>query len=118
MSKRILIAEDDLVAREVMVSIATAHGYDVVAAVDGVDILYISADEKFDVIITDIVMPHLNGASAIEILKMQNNTTPVIVLTALSPSELLPIQDSVTKIFHKPCDINELFEYVELLIGK
>ncbi|MBW4056670.1 MAG: response regulator [Proteobacteria bacterium] len=118
MSKRILIAEDELVTKELLTSIATNHGYDVRSVTDGVDLLTIAANEKFDVIITDLMMPDLNGASAAEIMKMQGNTTPVIALTALSNSDLAAVQDKFTKIFTKPCDVRELFDYVDSLIGK
>jgi len=117
MSKRILIADDELETRELLTSNATILGYDVRAATDGVDLLTIAADEKFDIVITDLMMPNLNGASAIEIMKMQGNTTPVIALTALSYRDLSAVQDKFTKIYYKPYDIKELFEYVESLIG-
>jgi DNA-binding response OmpR family regulator len=118
MPKRILIAEDELEARELLASIATMKGYDVITVTDGVDLLTIAANERFDVIITDLVMANLNGASAAEIMKMQGNTTPVIALTALTPQDMTLVQDKFTRIYHKPCDVRELFEYVESLIGK
>ena len=116
MSKRILIAEDEQEARELLTSIATMKGYDVTTVVDGVDLLHIAAVERFDVIITDLMMPHLNGASAAEIMKLQGNTTPVIALTALTHEDLSHVQDKFTRIYNKPCDVGELFKYVESLI--
>jgi len=118
MPKRILIAEDELETRELLSSIAKIHGYEVKAVTDGVDLLTIVADEKFDVIITDLMMPNLNGASAAEIMKMQGNTTPVIALTAASYHDLSAVQDKFTKIYYKPCDIKELFDYVESLTAR
>jgi len=118
MSKRILIAEDEQEARELLASIATMKGYDVYTATDGVDLLKIADNERFDVIITDLMMANLNGASAAEIMKMQGNTTPVIALTALTPQDICLVQDKFARIYRKPCDVKELFEYVESLIGK
>ena len=118
MPKRILIAEDELETRELLTSIATIHGYDVKAVSDGVDLLAIAAVEKFDVIITDLMMPNLNGASAVEIMKMQGNTTPVIALTALCHDDMRAVQDKFTRVYYKPCDVKELFEYVDSLMGK
>lgn len=118
MQKRILIAEDEIDARELLEYIATKKGYDVTTVNDGVDLLNIVAKEKFDVIITDLMMPYLNGASATKVLKMQGNTTPVIALTALSSHDLSLVQDCFTRIYQKPCNISELFEYIETLIGK
>jgi len=118
MSKRILIAEDELEARELLTSIAKINGYDVIAVTDGVDLLTIVADEKFDVIITDLMMPHLDGASAAEIMKMQGNTTPVIAFTGVSPQDLDLVKEKFTKIYYKPINISEVFEYVESLFGE
>ena len=117
MLRRILIAEDETETRELLVSIATKRGYDVVAVADGVELLTVAGSEKFDVIITDLLMKDLSGASASEILKMQGNTTPVVALTALNSQDIGMLQDNFAKIYHKPCNVSELFEYVDSLIG-
>jgi|BarGraIncu00431A_1022009.scaffolds.fasta_scaffold76528_1 CheY-like chemotaxis protein len=118
MAKRILIAEDDPGSREIITTLAMRQGYDVVAVTDGVDLLTTFANERFDLIITDLMMANLNGASATEIMKMQGNTVPVIALTALSPEGIHLVKDKFTKIYYKPCNYKDLFEYVESLIGK
>jgi CheY-like chemotaxis protein len=118
MAKRILIAEDNPADRELIFVLAKNQGYEVVAINDGVDLLTISTNERFDLIITDLMMPNLSGVSATDIMNMLGNTTPVIALTALSPEETHLLQDKFTKIFHKPCNYKDLFEYVESLIGK
>lgn len=118
MPKRILIAEDDLPAREIMTTLAKMQGYDVVAVANGIDLLTIAANEHFDLVITDLMMADLDGASAAEIMKMQGNTTPVIALTGLSPHDLNLVKTKFTKIYHKPCNYRELLDYVESLIGK
>lgn len=118
MPKRILIAEDDVLTREMLTTFAEIHGYDATAVSDGFDLLDLAADEKFDLIITDLMMANLSGASAAEMLKSQGVTTPIIALTALSPEETRLVQDDFIKIYYKPCDFAELFEHVESLIGK
>lgn len=118
MAKRILIAEDNPEDSEIIFTFAKRQGYEVVVIDDGVELLTISANERFDLVITDLMMPNLNGVSATDIMNMTGNTIPVIALTALSPEETQRYQDKFTKIFHKPCNYSELFEYVESLIGK
>lgn len=117
MSKRILIAEDQMVTREALTRLAIMRGYDVVAVANGADLLTIADKEKFDLIVTDLIMPDLNGASATEIMKYQGNTTPVIALTGLSHHDVRNIQDKFTKVFHKPINVDKLFEYIESLLG-
>jgi CheY-like chemotaxis protein len=115
--KRILIAEDQMVSREALIKLATMRGYDVESVANGVDLLKIATDKKFDLVITDLIMPGLNGASAIEIINLLGNTTPVIALTGLAQQDIGLVQDKFTKIFHKPINVVELFEYIESLLG-
>ncbi len=118
MAKRILIADDDPSSREMLVEFARTRGYDVVAVDDGPAILNSVYNDHIDLIITDLMMPNMSGASATDILKMQDITPPVIALTALTPNETVVVEDVFVKIFHKPCHFVELFDYVESLIGK
>jgi two-component system response regulator MprA len=117
MEKRILIAEDEETARETLAELATINGYDVTAVSNGVDLLSVATKERFDVVITDLMMKDLNGVSAAQIMKMQGNTTPVIALTGVSADSACIVQDSFTRIFYKPVDVRELFQYVDTLIG-
>jgi len=116
--KRILIADDDQSHREIFAKFAMLKGYDVVVVNDGFDLLKVAATERFDLIVTDLSMPDLDGASATEIMKLNDNAIPVIALTAYSPKEIDLVRYTFVRIFHKPCDYNELFEYIESLIGK
>src|ERR1700688_4653995 len=90
MSKRILIAEDEPAARELMTSLAKIQGYDVIAVDNGVDLLTVASEERFDVVITDLMMADLDGAAAAEIMKMQGNPKPVIALKGFSEKKLSP----------------------------
>jgi CheY-like chemotaxis protein len=116
--KRILIAEDQMETREELIKLATKRGYDVASVTNGVDLLKIATDKKFDLVITDLLMPGLNGASAAEIMNLQGDTTPVILLTGLAQEDLNLGQDKFTRIFHKPVNAGELFEYIESLLGE
>ena len=116
MPKRILIAEDQIVTREALSKFATMRGYVVVAVTNGADLLATASKEKFDVVITDLIMPDLNGVSAAEIMKLQGSTTPVIALTGLSPQDIVPFEENFTKVFHKPINADKLFEYIKSLL--
>jgi DNA-binding response OmpR family regulator len=118
MIKRILIAEDDALSREMLEMNATIHGYVFTSVVDGVDLLSAIKSNTYDVIVTDLMMDNLNGASASEILKMHGSKTPIIALTSLSPEETDLVKDSFANIFHKPCDFKQMFGYIDHLVGK
>ena len=116
MPKRILIAEDDATAREVLAKHFKGRGYKVVTADNGIRLLAASTREKFDVIVTDIMMPDLNGVASTDVMKFKGDTTPIIALTGLSPQDIASSKDRFSKVFHKPVDINALLEYVESLL--
>ena len=95
---------------------AIKEGYDVEGVQDGIELLHKFVNDKFDLIITDLMMSHLNGASAVEILKLHGCKIPVVALTAKDRSEIYAVTDTFTKIFHKPCSFKELFSYVKSVI--
>ncbi len=58
---RVLVAEDNPAVREFIVRALTSAHYQVVAVADGQQALDVLANEKFDVLVTDIVMPNVDG---------------------------------------------------------
>jgi two-component system sensor histidine kinase and response regulator WspE len=66
-AKRILVAEDSITVREVERQLLTRLGYDVAVAVDGMDAWNQIRAGRFDMLVTDIDMPRMNG---IELVRM------------------------------------------------
>jgi two-component system alkaline phosphatase synthesis response regulator PhoP len=116
MVKRVLIAEDDPGAREALAKHFTMRRYQVVSVTNGIRLLEAASRETFDLIVTDIMMPDLNGDEGAEIIKYSGTTTPIIALTALSPTDLGLSHKAFTKVFYKPIKVNELFVYIETLL--
>lgn len=85
--KRILIIEDEKpLARALELKLAHV-GFETKSAVNGEEGLAILQEESFDLILTDLVMPKVDGFSVLTTLREWNNATPVIVLTNLSQFE-------------------------------
>lgn len=63
---RILIADDDEIAREVVCTILSKEGYDVLCAKDGIEAIRLISIEEINLVITDLRMP---GADGVEVLK-------------------------------------------------
>jgi CheY-like chemotaxis protein len=77
----VLVVEDEIVTREHLVAILTAARYDVVAAGDGADALLLLSRRPFDLILSDIVMPLLDGFKLLEVVRDKRIETPVVFLT-------------------------------------
>lgn len=88
-NKSALIVDDSFTMRN-MVSLALKEqNFDVTTAEDGVDALKVSKGKKFDVIITDINMPNMDGFQLLEKLRAIEDFkfTPILVLTTEGSDE-------------------------------
>ena len=86
---KIMIVEDDLALREIYSIRLTAEGYTVVVAGDGEEALAVAAQEKPDLILSDVMMPKISGFDMLDILRAtpELKDVKVIIMTALSSPE-------------------------------
>jgi two-component system, chemotaxis family, sensor kinase CheA len=88
-TRRILVVDDSLTTRSLEKSILEAHGFQVSVAVDGVEALEKLSAQTFDLVITDVAMPRMDGMQLLEQMKKRNSTAriPVIIVTSLESKE-------------------------------
>ena len=81
--KKVLITDDSITVREVQRQLLSGRGYEVQTAVDGVDGYNIAREEVFDLIITDIDMPRMNGIEFVAKIRADGKLkdTPVVVVS-------------------------------------
>jgi DNA-binding response OmpR family regulator len=79
--KRLLVVDDEEKIREVIKEYAEFEGYEAVEACDGMEAVKLAKEEDFDLIIMDIMMPRLDGFSAVKELRKVKDV-PVIMLSA------------------------------------
>ncbi|OQW86548.1 MAG: response regulator [Rhodoferax ferrireducens] len=77
----ILVIDDDDFFREVLVQMLQKDGHQVTEARDGVQALALLQRTHPDLIMTDILMPHMDGVEFITELSRQSNNTPVIAMS-------------------------------------
>jgi len=112
MKFKILIAEDDLTGRETLAEAFVDRGYEPITAVNGNDALSILNSEEIDLVVTDLVMPGVDG---MHVLKEAVAICPVILITAHGTVDnavdamKLGAFDFVSKPIHLP----HLFALVE-----
>ncbi len=87
--KRILVVEDAFSTRELEKSILETHGYLVDTAVDGLDALERITGNKYDLILSDIEMPRLDGFELCRALKKNEGyrDIPFVIVTGLQKEE-------------------------------
>jgi DNA-binding NtrC family response regulator len=79
---RILVAEDDPIARTALVRALQRSGHQVAAAEDGKQALSVLETERFDLVLTDLAMPGVDGIAVVERVRRMPTAPPVVVLTA------------------------------------
>ena len=83
MAKRILCVDDSKTMRDMVQFTLKSAGFDVVEAEDGVKALAASESGRFDLVITDINMPNMDGVTLVRELRRRSGfkTTPILILT-------------------------------------
>jgi two-component system sensor histidine kinase and response regulator WspE len=79
-TKNILVVDDSLTVREVERKLLENSGYTVVTAVDGIDGFNTLQKEDFDLVITDVDMPRMNGIQFVEKIKSDPNYKDIPVM--------------------------------------
>ena len=117
---KILLVEDERMLAEILSDTLRDRNFEVVMAYDGVQALEFASSERFDVIVTDVMMPNMDGFSLVKKLRSRGCNSPVLFLTARSAT------DDVVKGFEvggndylkKPFAIDELIVRVRALAGR
>jgi len=86
---RILVVDDDAWILRMVTTVLGKRGYEIVTAEDGEDALHVIQDKPPDLVITDVMMPRMDGWAFVKKLRTtrQYAFVPVIFLTALSSDE-------------------------------
>lgn len=119
MNRRLLVIDDESSIRMFLRDIFESKGCAITVASSGRDGLKFAKAEKYDVIITDMVMPDFGGAELIAELRKSGSDTPIIAITGYSDGEacLGVAKDyKVDCVVYKPFIANELCEAVEQVI--
>jgi len=117
MAANILVVEDDLLNRNLICRMLRKEGHCVVEACDGAIALEIVEMLQFDLVITDFVMPKLNGLNFVEQLHSLQPNLPIIFITGyFSVISGKTILDDVAEILPKPFEFGTLRSTVQRLL--
>ncbi|MBN1347005.1 MAG: response regulator [Phycisphaerae bacterium] len=116
-AKRILIVDDDADIRAYLSSLLEDKGYTTSTAEDGAEALKKVRQEKPDLVILDLMMPHQTGTDFYRKIVRDKglSDTPVIVVSGLAGRELALKEPAA--VFDKPIDPDEFIAAVEKCLG-
>ena len=107
MAKKIIVIDDEKIVGDMAKKILQAEGYEVDAFIDSQVALEAIRAQRYDLVITDLKMPLVDGMDLIDIVKKINAALPIIIITAYGTIETAEeaIQkgayDFITKPFRK-----------------
>jgi two-component system response regulator AtoC len=107
---RILVAEDDRVARDLLCEILRGEGFDVEAVDDGAGAIERAAAERYDLVVSDVRMERSGGLDVLKAFTEKAPGTPVILITAFGDvtGAMEAIQRGAYDYVSKPFNIEEL----------
>lgn len=96
------------------------EGYEVSSAFNGTEALKKVANEYFDLIVLDIMLPEVDGIAVTESIRVNNNEVPILILSAKNSStdRVLGLKKGADDYLTKPFNLEELLLRVEKLIDK
>src|SRR5258705_12425449 len=115
MTASILVVDDEPAIQDILTWALSAEGYRVATAGNGEEALARVGEEEFDIIVTDIVMPGIDGLEVLERSRVLNPRAAVIVMTAYAALEtaIAALRRGASDYLEKPFSVDLLKERVQ-----
>jgi CheY-like chemotaxis protein len=115
--KKILLVEDESITRASLGDLLRRQGYNITEARNGAEASELFQSRPFDLVITDLVMPEMNGFKLIAKVHSKSPKTPVILITAyLSPQSGKAVLEGRAELITKPIEPNLLLSTAKHLL--
>ena len=117
---KILVADDEAELLELLRFSLDSDGHEVITANDGAKALNLAKENKFDLIILDVMMPKMDGYHVAQEVAQDPKAPPILLLTSRDfTKDQTAIKGSgATAFLSKPFEIAELLDAVKNLIHK
>ncbi|NNE26750.1 MAG: response regulator transcription factor [Saprospiraceae bacterium] len=117
---RVLLIEDEASLRQVLKINLELESYEVIEAEDGLDAKTKVENEHFDIILLDLMLPHINGMDLLEMIRINNDKIPVIITSAkdTSSDRIKGLKTGADDYITKPFEIEELLLRMEKLLQR
>lgn len=118
-SANVLLADDDHAVRELLARVLLGAGYQVDTASDGEQALALVRHNQYDVIVTDIMMPNLDGLALLRAVREHDLDVPVILLTGMPDfdSAVRAVEYGAFRYLVKPVDVDVLLDSVRRAVA-
>lgn len=120
MKKTVLIVEDDALSRKLFGDALTAEGYQVITAEDGEAAVSALEIESPDLMITDVMMPKMDGITLIGRARELRPSMRIVVMTSFSSTDIIigALRNKVIDFLPKPFGLDELLSTIETVTNR
>ena len=118
MSGKILIVEDDAITRKNLFVLLSDEGYEVDQAGDGVQALEILARRPFDLVLSDVVMPRMDGLKLLKRLQFVAPDMPVMIMSSYLSNAISSVPPGAAEFIRKPFVLDDLLFRVQRLLDR
>lgn len=120
MARRALVCDDDAPIRKMVRDILEGLGVEVVEASDGQQALSLLLREKFDLMVTDFLMPRIDGLQVIRDLRALpgGDRVPVVLMSAISRSQMGPEGRGPDHYINKPFKPRKMARLLESILAR
>jgi DNA-binding response OmpR family regulator len=117
---RVMVVDDDVTVREVVVTYLRAAGYDVDEAADGESALAGLREQQADLVVLDLMLPGIDGLEVCRRIRSKDDDVPVIMLTALGSEtdRVVGLEQGADDYVTKPFSPRELVLRVESVLRR
>ena len=117
---RVLVADDDSGVREFLEIMLTREGYDVSCAENGKEALAVFRKKPFDIVLTDLKMPKVDGINLLKEIKAISPDAIVILITAHASGEtaVTAMQEGAFDYIEKDFDVDDLKAIIRDALAK
>lgn len=115
---RVLLIEDDKALRRYLEFTLSQAGYEVIPAADGLEAMKVVLSSRVDIVVTDAMMPHLNGHEFCRFLRNSPHLShiPIVMLSGSEPEQAGMNQELADVFLSKPMSAEQLTSCLEELL--
>jgi CheY-like chemotaxis protein len=114
--RRVLLNDDNVDILE-SVSMLLDEEFSVVSSLDSREALALAVERPFDVVLADLMMPHLDGASFVRALRAHGVRTPVVLMSAAVEAQEVARAVGAVAFLAKPFSMDGLFAAIAQALG-
>jgi DNA-binding response OmpR family regulator len=117
MAARVLIVDDDPAIRQILSALLKRDGTECDIAEDGEEAIGKLQQNRYDVVLLDLLMPRVDGVGVIAYMKENSIVTPVVVISAVMDDRVDTLDPQLVRVaMQKPLEPRELRRVVEAIV--